>query len=314
LVAVDLAEGVLHPDRMPYRVNVNVRFHNHGWAHEPAGLRPQNQNVAAAPPAAAAGPLPRAHDANVHGLGRDAATRRALAHLLLADPDIDVAGSLQILRDHMQTAEQERLPLSQARHRSGVSVLTAARRALGAGPQRETNVAAITHRGNRLVIDARGVDRVPMARICAVIWRAIDRIESPQGTPEATAALQQERRDAFVLALSRCVEDLGHIVCAPGQSQRLVLVLQGYGLGVQVEIYDAPAPVAQFVTMQALQMQQQLGVDGPWPEGAVRRALNEACLAGYAIYQGQDRQNLQQQLVAIAELTYDLNDWQPPVG
>jgi hypothetical protein len=175
-------------------------------------------------------------------------------------------------------------------------------------------VAAITHRGNRLVIDARGVDRVPMARICAVIWRAIDRIESPQGTPEATAALQQERRDAFVLALSRCVEDLGHIVCAPGQSQRLVLVLQGYGLGVQVEIYDAPAPVAQFVTMQALQMQQQLGVDGPWPEGAVRRALNEACLAGYAIYQGQDRQNLQQQLVAIAELTYDLNDWQPPVG
>ena len=325
LMAMDLAEGLLHPDRVPFGLNVNARFQNRWWADEPELPQPQAQrrpqNVPHAPPRAPRaqaagrdGVLPRAQDVNVHGVGRDQATRRAVANLLVAHPHVDVAAALAALRAHMQQAEAQRLPLSQAQHRNGRPALEAARRVLGPAQGFGDRGATITDDGNRLNVDNQGLGVVPMARICAVIWHAIDSIESPAGTEAATEALRQERRDALVLALSRCVEDMGHIVCAPGQSQRLVLVLQGYVPGVQVEIYDAPAPVAQFVTMQAMQLQQQLGAEGPWQEDVVRRAFNEACLAGYAIYQGDDRRNLQEQLAAIAELTYDVVGWQPPAG
>lgn len=173
--------------------------------------------------------------------------------------------------------------------------------------------AAVTDPGNTLNVPEGGLGAVPMARVCAVIWHAIGTLAAVSQNAQETATLRADRREALVTALGECISPAGDVVCAPGQSQRLVLVLQGCTPGVQVERYDAAAPVAQFVTAQAMSMHHKLG-EGPWDLRVVRGYFDEAYLAGAALYDRAQRDDMAQQLAVLADMTYDLEDWTPPQG
>lgn len=309
LILEEIARQHLHHDA--------IGPHLRPFALGPARL---NDVIAHARPAAlapvhpAAGNVPRAGTQSVHGMGRDQATRRSVTPLIRRYHALDVAATLAEIRAYLVAVGQPGSRLAHAHHPSGQRAVSAARLALGGFAEENTHFRSVAHAGNGLTIDEDNLGVQPMARVCAVMWRAIADIEVPPTDELGRERRQEERRDAFILALSRCVEADGHIVCAPGQSQRLVLILQGYVAGVQVEIYDAPAPVAQFVTMQAMGMHQRLGDEPPFDEDAVKAIFNEACMAGYAIYQGPDRVLLQDQFRALISLTYDIENWLPPAG
>jgi len=258
--------------------------------------------------------LPRAAaDNNVHGLGRDAAARRAMATLLHRYEALDVNDTLDDLRQFMMRHFERRGRLAVDLHESGCSVLSAAAKVLGSDvPIARMMPLALLHPSNTLAISEQGFDVVSMARICAVIWHTIGILECPPTDPMGTEALRTERKEAFIRAMSRCLLSPTLLVCAPGQSQRLLMVLQGFVPGMQVEIFDAPAPVAQFVTAQALKLRAQLGEEGPFAAQTVRQSLDAVCLEGHALYQGKERLDMEKQLQDLAFWSYDLEGWAPP--
>jgi hypothetical protein len=305
VLALDGRLGRMRPDALPFGVRLPV----------PGLIVPQLAGGAARV-GAGDGPerLPRAVNGNdVHSMGRDRAVRRCVAVLLRRFDAVDVNATLGDLRQFMRQHQDGQGPLTRQRHESGCSVLNAATRVLGADvPLGRMMSDALLHPQNTLSVCTGGFEIVSMARICAVIWHAIGTLQCPQGNPLGTDGVRTERKEAFLRAMSQCLITPHLFVCTAGQSQRLVMVLQGFVPGVQVEIFDAPASVAQFVTAQALKLQGQLGDDGPFPEDAVRRALDGVCLEGYAIYQGQQREDLEGQLRDLAWWTYDLPNWAPP--
>ena len=92
--------------------------------------------------------------------------------------------------------------------------------------------------------------------------------------------------ESFVRAAAECSPRGSGLVCAPGQSQRLILVLQGFVPDVQVERYDAPVAVNTFLTQQLAYLGREIAEQENPDEQLIRRHLDEAYMAGRALYVG----------------------------
>jgi hypothetical protein len=240
---------------------------------------------------------------DVHGLGRDAATRRSVAALLrrYPAPDIyDAAWSSGLWMKRQGKLENWRIMEDEGT--SGFNVFERAVVALTSDDfGSANNTIAIEH--------GFGVQHV--VRVYATVWHAIDQLQAVEDTPEANEALQIDRRRAFARALAECLPGGLNLVCAPGQTQRLLMVLQGFLPDVQIERYDAPAPVNQFLNQQLAYLAREIGDQEDPDEQLVRRHLDQAYMAGRALYVGNNLEELTQQLTDFAKLTYAINDWRP---
>jgi hypothetical protein len=215
---------------------------------------------------------------------------------------------LEPLRAYLRRLDAENGALAQRAHPAGCTVLRAAWTLLD-GPVPRRGYQPLGNPAHTLDLTGEGHGIVPMARVAAILWQAIDQL--PDQTAEATA-IRDERRLAFVAAMAACVDDDGSLVCAPGQAQQLVMVLQGFVPGVQVEHYDAVVAVEEFVKVEELRLRHRLGTAGPFEPEQVRARLDEIYLAGGAVYVGPERDRLRRHLRDLAHMQYDVSDWAPP--
>lgn len=267
----------------------------------------------AAPPAPAAprdaGQLAAyARGVDVHANGRDPATRAALARLRVLYPVVDEASSLQRLQDFIRA--QEALPGAFAGrvHPCGVTPPEAALMALGIRQDvGQHSYEAIL--GNQRAIRLDDGSSLPITLICATVWYAIENLVEGDGRDAgATERLRAERKEAFVLALADIVTRDRVRVCGPGKAQRMVITLQGFVPGIEVEAYERVPTVGEFITYTGQQLQVELG-DEPQPE-VLRRAFDRVYADGVARLNVPQHAQLREQLIALADLQFDAV-WEP---
>ncbi len=279
-----------------------------------------NGNAPAGPgarPAAAPAPVPQpelaraaAQGVDVHDAGRDPATRRAVATLLHLCPDVDEDASIAELTAEIARQEQQRTPLAQRRHECGIPMLQATRRALGL----DNGVAfggysGVITGGNRHNFRLDDGTYIPIRRVCATVWHAIHQLREGDVDGEArTLLLREERRDAFFVAIADVINVYNMRVCGPGQTQRMMLVLQGPIEGIAIEDYERIPTVSQFVTYVYNQITADLGDDPT--QAQVQARYDSAYQEGARLLPAPLHPQLLQQLQALAQLDHTLA-WSP---
>ena len=275
--------------------------------HEPEVIAPQLH-------AAGEAIIPQANTGDVHGLHRDRATRHSIARLLTRAPVYDAAACqpqhIAEILAYLAHRERQSAHFASAQDPTGAVLVAHARAALEL--RCPDNFLGLLDPTNTLMIDALGIDTIPMATVCAVIWDAINKLEAHSNKDAETAALRLERRDMFVRALASCMASPRDAVCAPGQAQRLAMVLQGFVPEVHIETYREICSVNQFVayTLEGLNRHTAQPTNDE-PE-RIRRYLDRSYLEGRAVYQGQKLAQLEEQLRDFVRLTFDIDDWAPP--
>lgn len=151
---------------------------------------------------------------------------------------------------------------------------------------------SISDTANTLVLPAENYHRESVLNIAALIWHGIDNINDERGPP-FTDTLRNERRLALLKAMAtgyfrpRQNDRLGIHVCAPGQVQNMVLVLQGHignfriDQDERIETQLPPAQRARAFTQQALLRFAPADEQNPEvvPEGEQARAIADAIAA-----------------------------------
>lgn len=247
---------------------------------------------------------------NVHAPGRDEACRKSMSHLFATYPHVDTATEIAAISTFLRTQETGETPLSRRHHESGQPLLDAARLALTgeAGPRGTATQfwPAITAHTNTLYISPR--ETRPTAQAVAVMWHALSHLQPKAGETLTREALILERREAFICALAKSIDDDGHRVCANGATQHILAsCLQGCVPGVKVEDTSENAPrasLAQYVTYITLSARHELGEEPS--EEVVRQKFDELYDKGCKDYPSE-KVALADNLRAVAQL-YDV-EW-----
>lgn len=264
-------------------------------------------------PAAGAAPDPDAarrfaRGVDVHERGRDPAMRRSLSSLLARYPEVDEAAALDALRAELTRQQRLDSPLARRRHARGGALLAAANVALDPAARAPAGFPAVLDPSPNHMVRLDGGRQVPLRSICALVWHACEQLEDPRGTQALHEAMRQERKDALLCALGDCITSYGTRVCGPGQAQRMLMVLQGFVDGIQIEdIEEAPTP-AQVETFLYQQIQADLP-DEP-TNAQVQARYDLAYRDGVARLPAAQHEQLRDGLAALAQMDHDYA-WQP---
>lgn len=148
-----------------------------------------------------------------------------------------VQGILHYLQNHPATASTGEAQVFAA-VRGGASELANATRTLQGASQKGDYAEAIARNAPYDL----GPKSMGLRDITGLVWHAIDRYEAAAGTADSTAKDKDVMRFHVFKALSQCIEDDGHRVCAVGFVARLTSALQGY-YPIEVQI-DVARPTA----------------------------------------------------------------------